>query len=109
MSKNKKAKYSSRIHLTNTQRLSHAVALLLGAGLSLKANHKHIQVGNIILTKVTLFTLQTKIQKVTTGPLYINCSWSSHPGAAEMNPTRNHEVVGSIPGLAEWIKDLVLL
>ena len=21
-----------------------------------------------------------------------------------MNPTRNHEVVGSIPGLAQWIK-----
>ena len=22
-----------------------------------------------------------------------------------MNPTRNHEVVGSIPGLALWVKD----
>ena len=29
--------------------------------------------------------------------------------AAEANPTRNHKVVGLIPGLAQWIKDLVLL
>ena len=25
-----------------------------------------------------------------------------------MNPTRNHEVVGLIPSLAQWIKDLAL-
>jgi len=24
------------------------------------------------------------------------------------NPTRNHEVVGSIPGLAQWVDDPVL-
>ena len=26
-----------------------------------------------------------------------------------MNPTGNHEVVGSIPALAQWVKDPVLL
>ena len=33
---------------------------------------------------------------------------SSCHGAAEVNPTRNHEIVGSIPGLAQGVKDLVL-
>ena len=35
-------------------------------------------------------------------------SWSFHGGAAETNSTRNHKVVGSILGLAQWVKDLVL-
>ena len=35
--------------------------------------------------------------------------WEFCRGAAEMNPTRNHEVVDLIPGLLQWVKDLVLL
>ena len=34
--------------------------------------------------------------------------WSSDCGTVEMNLTRNNKVVGSIPGLAQWIKDLLL-
>ena len=32
--------------------------------------------------------------------------WNSRLGTAETNPTRNHEVLGSIPGLFQWVKDL---
>ena len=34
---------------------------------------------------------------------------SSHCGSVVNNPTRNHEVAGWIPGLAQRVKDLALL
>ena len=33
---------------------------------------------------------------------------SSRDGAVETNLTRNHDVAVSIPGLAQWVKDLGL-
>ena len=35
-------------------------------------------------------------------------SRSSGHGTGEINLTRNYEVAGLIPGLAPWVKDLVL-
>ena len=40
--------------------------------------------------------------------IMIKTLWSSRHGTAGANPTRNHEVTGSIPGLTQWIKDPVL-
>ena len=37
-----------------------------------------------------------------------NLKRSFHCGAAEMNPTRNNEVAGSIPGPTQCVKDPAL-
>ena len=38
-----------------------------------------------------------------------NQAWSSRHGAAERKPTRNREVAGLIPDLAQWVRDPALL
>ena len=47
-------------------------------------------------------TLKKKRQKKNSSGVPVVVQWL-------MNPTRNHGVVGSIPGLAQWVKDLVFL
>ena len=38
-----------------------------------------------------------------------NCSnWNSYSGSVVTNPTSIHEDAGSIPGPAQWVKDLEL-
>ena len=49
-----------------------------------------------ILDIVRIISLRKVDMKHTLG--------SSHHGAAEMNLTRNHKVVGSIPGLDQWVE-----
>ena len=49
--------------------------------------------------------IESKIQIL----YYKESSQSSHGGAGETNLTRNHEVMGLILGLTQWVEDPALL
>ena len=60
----------------------------------------------IIIVPHILWKFKTKISPPK--ELFRIQYWSSHCGAEETDPTRNQEVVGLIPGLAQWVKDPAL-
>ena len=94
-------------------------------GCSPKNTHKKMHKYSLILFVFHLFNLlkirwgvlkypQATVFQLTFSTVsfpwhFKNALWSSHCGTAETNPTRNHEVVRSIPGLTQWVKDPLLL
>ena len=62
-----------------------------------------------IKLSMLLITFCVIIHNIHTHLKQVYICWTSYCGSGENNLTGNHEVVGSIPGLALLVKDLALL
>ena len=62
----------------------------------------------VVSNHVVVMITRVRCIKVIVILLPKNIVGSSCHGAAETNPTRNHEIAGWIPGLSQWVNDPAL-
>ena len=83
-----------------------------------RLNQDEIEKMNGLTTSIEIETVikksfqQTKVQDQMVSQvnsIKVLEKWSSRCGSLETNPSGNHEVEGLIPGLAQWVKDPLLL
>ena len=65
------------------------------------------------LSAATLTIALAELQRTSALTLYVSRFSKAEPGVPVVaqwltNPTRNHEVAGSVPALAQWFNDLAL-